>query len=133
MTCALWACDDDKSTAPPVDLDAGEIVQTDASDAGAVFIPGPGNCDIVAPTACPDPAPKYADVLPIFTKQCGLCHGQDWTGEWPLDNYSHISDWQDEIRAEVASCAMPPADGGIAIPLADRMKILHWIRCGLPK
>jgi hypothetical protein len=99
------------------------------SQAGLV----PWDCKIVAPTACPEVAPKYVDVQPIFTKQCGVCHGQAWTGEWPLDNYSHISDWQDEIRSELSTCSMPPADGGVNVSLDDRMKILNWIRCGLPK
>jgi hypothetical protein len=99
-----------------------------ARDADLPFV-----CDVVAPSACPEPAPTYADVQPIFTRQCGVCHGQDWTGEWPLDSYSHVSDWQDEIRSELVSCSMPPRDSGVEIAPADRMKILHWLRCGLPR
>ncbi|HEX5658816.1 MAG TPA: hypothetical protein VFX59_16570 [Polyangiales bacterium] len=130
----LASCGDD-APSPEVDaatsvLDAGlpDASNEVARDANVPFV-----CDVVAPTSCPSPAPKYADVQPIFTKQCGVCHGQDWTGEWPLDSYSHISDWQDEIRSELVTCAMPPVDSGVMIPLASRMKILEWIRCGLPR
>jgi uncharacterized membrane protein len=107
---------------PPRDAGAG----SDASVA-------PFACDVTAPTSCPEPAPRYADVQPIFTRRCGVCHGQDWTGEWPLDNYSHIADWQAEIRAELVSCSMPPPDAGVPIPDDERNAILSWLRCGLPR
>jgi hypothetical protein len=113
---------------PPIDArvesDAGET----ARDASAPFV-----CDVVAPTSCPEPAPKFADVQPIFVQQCGTCHGQDWTGAWPLNSYTHIADWQDEIRSELVSCGMPPPESGMTISAPDRMKILQWIRCGLPR
>ncbi|MET0284606.1 MAG: hypothetical protein ABW352_09060 [Polyangiales bacterium] len=131
---------DDSDAAAPIDASTPDALvapldarlPNDASDA-AQDASVPFVCDVVAPTSCPDPAPKFADVQPIFVNQCGACHGQDWTGEWPLNSYSHIADWQDEIRADVTSCRMPPPESGVKIPLADRMKILHWIRCGLPR
>lgn len=127
---ALASCSTDKPTTSGA---TGITQPSDVGDAGVADAAAPVACDIVVPTACPSPAPKYADVQPIFANQCGQCHGQDWTGQWPLDTYEHILDWSDDIRAEVASCAMPPADGGVTIPLADRMQILYWIRCGAPK
>jgi cytochrome c5 len=136
----LAACGDDEPI-PAVDASMGVLDSSalEVEDAGASDSDAPRDadapfvCDVVAPTSCPDPAPKFADVQPIFTRQCGVCHGQDWTGEWPLDNYSHISDWQDSIRDELVRCSMPPRDGGVVISLENRMKILSWIRCGLPK
>jgi uncharacterized membrane protein len=121
---ALGGCPEDK----PEELEAGAVEPTDG---GAPPANG-GACDVVPPTSCPSPAPKFADVQPIFLNQCGMCHGKDWTGQWPLDNYEHVADWRDEIRSELVSCAMPPADGGVTISLADRTKILQWIRCGAP-
>jgi hypothetical protein len=145
----LTACGDDERTpgadASVIDssvfdasvVDARTVEAEDAGPTDSGELPLDANvpfvCDVVAPTSCPDPAPKFADVQPIFTEQCGACHGRDWTGEWPLDNYSHIADWQDSIRDELVRCSMPPLDGGVVIALEDRMKILHWLRCGLPK
>lgn len=90
-------------------------------------------CTVMAPTACPDPAPTYADVVPIFEQRCASCHSGEAGQPWPLKDYQHISDWQDAVRGEVLTCAMPPADSGVAITDAERLLILTWIRCGLPK
>lgn len=127
LAAALGCSSEDTTAGDGNQLDGG-VVQGAGDGAVAPFV-----CDVVPPTACPEDAPKYSDVQPIFTEQCGACHGKDWTGEWPLDNYSHISDWQDEIRSELVTCSMPPPDGGVVIALEDRMKILNWIRCGLPR
>jgi hypothetical protein len=90
-------------------------------------------CNAVAPTSCPDPAPRYADVAPIFEQRCVSCHSPLWTGPWPLDTYKHVSDWQDTIRSNLLDCTMPPPDSD-AGPLLDEesAKILAFIRCGLP-
>jgi len=90
-------------------------------------------CTVTAPTSCPDPAPTYADVAPIFEQRCASCHSGEEGGPWPLKDYEHISDWQDVVRAEVLTCAMPPADSDVTIPDDERLRILTWIRCGLPK
>jgi hypothetical protein len=123
---ALAGCSEDEQTPGPGGRsDAGDA---EGPDAGAPFV-----CDVVAPSACPNPAPTFADVQPIFHDSCGVCHGKDWTGAWPLDTYSHIADWSDVIRDELVSCSMPPADGGVMIASEERMKILSWIRCGTPR
>jgi hypothetical protein len=87
---------------------------------------------VPAPTACPEPAPRYADVAPIFQQRCVICHS-GWEGPWPLNDYGHVADWQDSIRTNLLDCSMPPPDAGIPITVEERVAILTWIRCGLPK
>ena len=87
-----------------------------------------------APTACPDPAPTFADVAPIFGERCVTpCHSGTPNGPWPLSRYEHIFDWQEDIRSHLLDCTMPPLDGGVAITTEERLAILNWIRCGLPE
>jgi uncharacterized membrane protein len=98
-----------------------------AGDGGALV------CTVEAPTACPDPAPTFADVQPIIQSRCTPCHnGVDPDGPWPLVTYRHVADWADVVRDEVLTCAMPPEDGGIPMTDEDRTAILTWIRCGYP-
>ncbi|HEX8699654.1 MAG TPA: hypothetical protein VF815_12500 [Myxococcaceae bacterium] len=99
---------------------------------------GPGNdqpytCPVPAPTSCPDPAPRYADVEPIFERRCIVCHAGEPGGPWSLKGYGHVADWQDTIRPHVRECTMPPEDAGISMTLEERLAILTWIRCGLPR
>jgi uncharacterized membrane protein len=100
--------------------------------------PGPDSeqasvCAVPAPTSCPTPAPRYADVEPIFTNRCTVCHAGNPGGPWSLKGYSHVSDWQDTIRTQVRDCTMPPPEANSAITVQERAAILTWIRCGLPR
>jgi len=90
-------------------------------------------CDVVPPTECPDPAPNYADVAPIFQQRCASCHFDAPGAPWPLDTYSHVADWAVVVRDELVRCAMPPADSGITLPVSERDRILNWVRCGYPE
>lgn len=98
--------------------------------ADAAAIPA---CNVMAPTACATPAPRYADVAPIFEARCAICHGRMSDGPWPLDNYEDIAHWTDDVRATLVSCAMPPPDAGVPITDAERLRVLEWLRCGLPR
>jgi hypothetical protein len=109
---------------PSASADAG------ARDATAV---APIVCSVRAPTSCPDPAPRYADVAAVIALRCESCHSPRWHGPWPLDRYEHVADWQDTVRANMLDCSMPPPDAGIAMADAERMVILNWLRCGLPR
>lgn len=93
----------------------------------------PETCDVMAPTACPDPPPRYADVQPIFQERCIGCHSGMPDGPWPLTSYAHVASWFGEIRGVMLTCAMPPADAGISMPTEEREEILTWIRCGFPQ
>lgn len=106
----LVSCDDDPAPAQP-----------------------PFVCDVVAPTVCPDPPPGYAQVEPIFAQRCVSCHYGMPMGPWPLYEYQHIADWTDVVRADVLDCSMPPRDAGVAMSNEERMAILTWILCGIPK
>jgi hypothetical protein len=92
----------------------------------------PHPCGIEAPTSCPDPAPTYSDVEPIFTTRCVVCHSGVANGPWPLTTYGHIATWRDTIRAALLSCAMPPADASVSLDETESSLILRWIRCGMP-
>ena len=111
---------------PPDPPDGKDGGQPDGPDGGIA-------CTVQAPTSCPNPPPTYSDVQPIFQSRCVVCHASDWSGPWPLTDYQHVSDWQIDIRADLLSCSMPPADAGFTLPDEESAKILTWIRCGLPK
>lgn len=95
----------------------------------------PLTCTVTAPTSCPAPPPRYANVQAIIQQNCvGPCHsGVDPAGPWPLTDYQHVADWADLVRADLLTCAMPPADGGVTLPADDRLAILTWLRCGFPE
>jgi hypothetical protein len=90
-------------------------------------------CSVEAPTTCPDPATRYADIAPLLEHHCVPCHSGTPGGPWPLTSYKHAVDWQDIIRTSMLECTMPPADGGGAMSNEDRLAILTWIRCGYPE
>jgi hypothetical protein len=152
---ALPAPGTDGSTPPPLpdadiaidaatsdaSLDVGHPTMRDADlarDAGndatspADATAEPIVCSVQAPTSCPSPAPRFADVTPIFMRRCASCHASNWTGPWPLDTYGHIADWQDTIRSHLLDCSMPPPEAGIPMTNDERLTILTWIRCDLP-
>jgi hypothetical protein len=88
---------------------------------------------VTAPTECPDPEPKYADVAPIFERRCVSCHLGVPDGPWSLSDWQHIADWQSIIRSELLNCTMPPQDSDVRMTNAERLEILTWIRCGAPE
>ena len=112
--------DDDGAS---VEMDGGVM---DGGGAGAAAV----DCDVVAPTQCPNPAPTFADIQPILQERCVGCHAGIPDGPWPLTTYTHVASWAGEIRAAMLNCLMPPADAGIEMPTAERELILLWIRCG---
>jgi hypothetical protein len=118
---------------PPADLGSdapdASAPPADAAPPGDVVVA----CSVRAPTECPDPAPRYADVSPIITARCITCHNGVPNGPWPLIGYDHVADWQNEIRDELLRCSMPPPDAGAALPDDERTAILVWLRCGLPR
>lgn len=123
---ALLACDPDTDTDPMPPHDGG----SPEFDGGAQ---APAPCTVEAVTSCPDPAPRFADVEPIFKKRCSTCHVDNWSGPWPLDTYQHIADWADVIRDLVRTCTMPPPEAGMPLPNEEAETILTWIRCNTPK
>ncbi len=90
-------------------------------------------CAPTAPTECPDPAPHYPDVAPIFERRCASCHNNVPGQQWPLNTYGHVADWASFIRDELLQCSMPPADSGVNMTPEERDQILVWVRCGYPK
>jgi uncharacterized membrane protein len=105
-----------------------------APDGGTGNEVTPYTCPVTPPTVCPAPAPSYADVAPIFESRCVTCHAGKPQGSWALTSYSHVASWQDTIRTNVRDCTMPPTDAGVpAMPLEERLAILTWIHCGLPR
>lgn len=89
-------------------------------------------CPPPAPTSCPNPSPRYADIAPIIAARCQTCHSGLLPDVWPLNDYQHVADWQDIIRDALLACTMPPADAGFQISTAESVAVLTWIRCGFP-
>jgi uncharacterized membrane protein len=113
--------------------DAGAGTGDDASGPTDAGVDAAAECTVTAPAQCPDPPVRYEDVVPIFMERCVGCHAGMPGGPWALTDYGHVTAWFNEIRAAMLSCAMPPADAGIAMPDAEREEILTWIRCGFPR
>lgn len=124
----VMACGDSTPAPPEGEPDAGPGLPD-----GGTGDEQPSACSVTAPTSCPEPAPGYADVAPIFERRCVACHAGNPGGPWSLADYGHVSDWQDTIRSNVRDCSMPPSDAGIPMTLEERGAILTWIRCGLPR
>lgn len=139
------ACDGEPApaidTTPDATDDAPADVTAETHDAsfedsaevetGETVAPPP--CLTTAPTSCPDPAPSWPDVEPIIAERCLGCHYGKLGGPWPLTSYDHVSDWRDTIRSVMLDCSMPPPEEHSAMTTAERMQLLVWIRCGLPR
>ena len=111
-------------------IPSGDASQDAGHDGAPSYVCEP----VTPPTECPSPAPTFADVAPIIGERCsGPCHSGTPNGPWPLATYQHVADWQDDIRSRLLTCGMPPLDGGVPITTAERIAILTWIRCGLPR
>lgn len=129
------ACSSDSGVADagPATLDGSAVVDASSGPRPDLRTP-PLMCpDVTAPTTCPTPMPRYADVAPIFQNNCVTCHAGKPNGPWPLTDYQHVSDWRDDIRSDLLTCSMPPPESGMTLSVDDRLAILTWIRCGLPK
>jgi uncharacterized membrane protein len=84
--------------------------------------------------SCPAPRPTFSNVAPIFGQRCATpCHSGTPNGPWPLATYEHIFEWQNEIKARLTECAMPPPGSGVSITTEERLAILSWIECGAPE
>jgi hypothetical protein len=136
-TSVVTGCGNNNSGMP--DGGSGGAGPTD----GAVIDTGYVGCVDGGPTACPTPPVTYAKVEPIFQARCvNVCHN-DMTLDpndptmmakiWGFTDYEHVVAWQDTIRADMISCAMPPPDAGVPLTVEERWAILEFIRCGLPK
>lgn len=105
------------------------------ADAGASDAGADGGMDMCAPlpeATCTN-VPTFTELTPVFQQRCQSCHDGSPTGPWPLVTYQHVADWQDQVRAEIVACTMPPLDGGAVITFAERQAIFTWVRCGRPK
>jgi hypothetical protein len=88
-------------------------------------------CEVTAPTVCPDPPLRYADVSDIFGQRCAPCHYGAVNGPWPLLTYKHAADWYDVIRGYMLDCTMPPPESGMTMTIHERVALLTWIFCGV--
>lgn len=99
----------------------------DLSDGGVTCVPP------APPTACPDPPVRYGDIRPILDARCVSCHDTTPGGPWTLATYGHVADWEDTVRASMLDCSMPPLDSGVVMTTEERLVVLTWIRCGMPR
>ena len=112
--CVLAACGGSGSGGP----DGGVVVECQTRP-------------VTAPTTCPEPAPRYSDVQPIFQQRCSQCHSGT-TDQWPLTDYAHVASWYDIIPPQLVNCSMPPLDAGVPMTNQERVSILTWLHCGFP-
>jgi hypothetical protein len=126
---ALFGCVEDS----PKDHETGRGMDAGVVDAGSGRGAEPTECNVTAPTSCPEPAPRYADIGPIIQSRCVICHVGSRGGPWALVSYQHVADWHDLIRGVMLSCAMPPPDAGVPMTVEEREVILTWLRCGHPR
>ncbi|MDB4987066.1 MAG: hypothetical protein JWN04_2244 [Myxococcaceae bacterium] len=129
----------DGAAEPDSSASVGELTRDGAADGelrDASMRPDAGTlaqaCAAQEPRECPTPPTRYAEVQPIFERRCVLCHAPRSSGPWPLDGYQEVADWQDDVRADLLDCSMPPADAGVAITPEERQQLLSFLRCGLP-
>lgn len=131
----LVGCDSDRSSTAYAAPDGGQGVDGGGDDgqthdAGADTFQMPPPCTVIAPTSCPDPAPRYADIAPIVGERCVPCHYGMPNGPWPLNSYRHLVDWHDTIPDVLRTCLMPPPDSGMTMTDEERVAILTWLLCG---
>lgn len=135
MRAAVWISFFSLALCACQSSDDGDDGSAGASGEGGTG--GAGECDVTAPTACPNDAPTFADVEPILEERCVVCHAGSGQGPcptcWGLVGYSHVKSWAPEIRNQMLECAMPPAGSGFTMTRDERVKILEWIRCGAPE
>src|SRR5258707_11962940 len=87
-------------------------------------------------------APTFnRDILPIFQKNCQICHRPGEIGPMPLLTYEGTRPWAKSIKAAVVSQKMPPwfADPQFGHFMDDRRlgapdidKIVAWVDAGAP-
>ncbi len=110
----------------PLGVDAATTDVSPGSDAAV-------ECNVAAPSACPDPMPTYDTIEPIIEKHCLACHYGQPMGPWPLTSYEHVADWYDIIRGAMLNCTMPPPEATTTMTVAERTQLLEWLRCGYPR
>jgi hypothetical protein len=132
---AAFGCSGGSTTAKDAGADAtdppaGWSLSSDGGLPGDLPPWALASCSIMAPTACPNPPPQYADIAPIIGVSCVPCHsGIGAESPWALTDYEHVVDWIDVIHDQLISCQMPPLDGGVPLSAEGRLTILSWIKC----
>jgi hypothetical protein len=132
-----FGCSDESDDATPIFPGGAAGSSHDADETpgagGTTQAERDASCQVPPPTECPYPAPTYADVEPILERSCRTCHGSDAVnGPWPLEDYPHVLAWSDSMRDEILNCLMPPKEAPPLTP-EDRLTMMEWIRCGLPR
>ena len=130
----LWPRPSNSDGGPPTDAgDAGTPSDSGSSEDGGPLLPDGGRRRQLVAANCSGVVPTYAQLTPVFTRACVVCHDDAAGGPWPLTTYQHVADWQDQVRSEILNCTMPPLDAGIPITWDERQAIFTWVRCGRPK
>jgi hypothetical protein len=83
-------------------------------------------------SACPSPAPTYAEVAPIVAAKCAPCHSP--TGvepNRPYQTYDQLKKAQIDILTQVRACRMPKP-GSEPLTDAERTTLLGWLYCDAP-
>jgi len=133
LIIAGGGCVDGGSAGSSSSSSSGAQTSSSALDAGTVDAHVEPACGVEAPTSCTNAALRFQDVQPILSQRCQACHSAAAGISWPLEQYSHVKDWADDVRTDLVNCTMPPPDAGIVMTLEERMTVLTWLRCGHPE
>jgi hypothetical protein len=120
--CALAAC----AVGSPADPEADQVT----SAANAPFV-----CPQQTPARCPAPEPSWSGQIEgIVASVCGQCHADGGVEQSAFDfsTYEYVFIDRGPIFSQVASCAMPPSDGGVMFPSDERAALLAWLVCNAP-
>jgi hypothetical protein len=101
-------------------------------DLGSSDLTPAQTCPNDQPDTCPSPAPSYqAQVGTLIQTYCAPCHSPSGVAfDHLLDNYDEVNSIHGSVLDQVNACNMPPADGGLPLPEADRKIIVEWVACG---
>ncbi len=91
-------------------------------------------CPPPANDSCVSPPPSFANTIaPILASRCSVCHDPNLpVGPWPLEDYQDVMAWADMIATDLATCSMPPPDGGTILPERERQLLFAWLACNAP-
>jgi hypothetical protein len=105
-----------------------------SSGSGGGGPPPPDCTTLVAPSACPSPAPSWkGEVQGLFHTYCQQCHGTGGVayGVVPMQTYADVSNNRTRIWEATYNCSMPGGqDAGVAPmaypTIAERQTMIEW-------
>ncbi len=111
----------------PIDLGPPDLAGEAPEDMASL-------CPNNVPKDCPnDMGPSYqSQIAPLIDEVCVPCHSPaGLASDKPLQSYNEVHNLRTEVLTQVASCTMPPSDGGV-LSMAERLMLMQWLVCHSP-